>query len=52
MQNSSKISPAESEYAIETQDLSVYYNEFQAVRDVNLKIESRRITAIIGPSGC
>ena len=52
MQNSSKISPAESEYAIETQDLSVYYNEFQAVRDVNLKIEPRRITAIIGPSGC
>ncbi|MDA1330780.1 MAG: phosphate ABC transporter ATP-binding protein PstB [Chloroflexi bacterium] len=32
--------------------MSVYYNEFQAVRDVNLSIETRRITAIIGPSGC
>ncbi|QYK50234.1 MAG: phosphate ABC transporter ATP-binding protein [Anaerolineales bacterium] len=38
--------------AIETNDLSIYYGSFQAVRDVNLDIQPNRITAIIGPSGC
>ncbi|MGW8437837.1 phosphate ABC transporter ATP-binding protein PstB [Nocardiopsis sp. NPDC055879] len=32
--------------------LSVYYGEYQAVRDVNLKVGPRQITAMIGPSGC
>jgi phosphate transport system ATP-binding protein len=41
-----------SQYAIETRDLSIYYGPFQAVRDVDLKIEKQKITAIIGPSGC
>jgi phosphate transport system ATP-binding protein len=45
-------SSANTEYAVETRDLSIYYGNFQAVRDVNLQIEPRRITAIIGPSGC
>jgi phosphate transport system ATP-binding protein len=38
--------------AIECKNLSIYYGDFQAVRDVNLQIEPSRITAIIGPSGC
>jgi len=32
--------------------LAVYYGEFRAVRDVNLTIRPREITAFIGPSGC
>jgi phosphate transport system ATP-binding protein len=36
----------------EAEDLSVYYGEFRAVRDVNLKIRGQEITAFIGPSGC
>jgi phosphate transport system ATP-binding protein len=47
----SNSSPNEK-YAIESVDLSVYYGDFQAVRDVNLKFKKQRITAIIGPSGC
>ncbi|MGQ9850319.1 MAG: phosphate ABC transporter ATP-binding protein PstB [Aggregatilineaceae bacterium] len=39
-------------YAIEMQDLNVYYGQFLAVRNVSLKIEARQITALIGPSGC
>ena len=39
-------------YAIEARGLNIYYDDFLAVRDVNLKIEARKITAIIGPSGC
>jgi len=33
-------------------DLSVYYGDFQAVRDVSLDIAGNEITALIGPSGC
>ena len=39
-------------FAIELRDLSVYYDRFQAVRNVNVKIARKRVTAIIGPSGC
>ena len=40
------------QYAIEAQNLSIHYGDFVAVKDVNLKIEKQKITAIIGPSGC
>ena len=36
----------------EVADLSVYYGDFRAVRDVNLTVRSGEITAFIGPSGC
>ena len=42
----------ENHYAIETNNLSIHYGKFTAVKDVNLKIERKKITAIIGPSGC
>ncbi|MEB3359821.1 MAG: phosphate ABC transporter ATP-binding protein PstB [Synechococcales bacterium] len=35
-----------------TEDLNVYYGDFLAVRDVNMEIPTRKITAFIGPSGC
>ncbi|MEA3185881.1 MAG: phosphate transport system ATP-binding protein [Ilumatobacteraceae bacterium] len=35
-----------------TRDLSVYYGDFRAVRDVDLRIRKNEITAFIGPSGC
>lgn len=41
-----------SQYAIETCNLSIFYGPFEAVKDVDLKIEKQKITAIIGPSGC
>ncbi len=37
---------------IETDDLSIHYGNFRAVKDVDMKIASKKITAIIGPSGC
>ncbi len=39
-------------YAIETNDLSIHYGNFTAVKGVNIRIERQKITAIIGPSGC
>jgi len=40
------------EYAIEAQGLSVFYGGFRAVKDIALKVRTRKITAFIGPSGC
>lgn len=37
---------------IEVENLNLYYGEFQALKDVNLKIKEKEITAFIGPSGC
>jgi phosphate transport system ATP-binding protein len=39
-------------YVLQTEDLNVYYGRFHAVRDINLKVERNKITALIGPSGC
>jgi phosphate transport system ATP-binding protein len=33
-------------------DLSVFYGDFRAVREVNLDVRQHEITAFIGPSGC
>ena len=37
---------------IDIQTLNVYYDDFHAVINVNMKISDKAITAIIGPSGC
>ncbi|KAB1643080.1 phosphate ABC transporter ATP-binding protein PstB [Gulosibacter chungangensis] len=37
---------------IEIKDLSIYYDKFKAVEDVNMVIEPKSVTAFIGPSGC
>ncbi|AFY85684.1 MAG: Phosphate import ATP-binding protein PstB 3 [Chroococcidiopsis cubana SAG 39.79] len=37
---------------LQTDNLSVFYGNFKAVRDVNLNIYKNKITAFIGPSGC
>jgi len=37
---------------IETQHLSLWYGEKQALKDVSIKIPEEKVTAIIGPSGC
>ena len=39
-------------YAVAMENLHVYYGDFLAIKDINLKIERQKITAIIGPSGC
>jgi len=38
--------------AIETQDLSLWYGDFQALENIDLKIKKGMITSLIGPSGC
>ena len=43
---------AATDLIIEAKDVSVYYAEKPAVKDISLNIERNRITALIGPSGC
>lgn len=38
--------------AFEAENLCVWYGRHQTIFDVNVKIEARKVTAIIGPSGC
>ncbi|MDR1747630.1 MAG: phosphate ABC transporter ATP-binding protein PstB [Spirochaetaceae bacterium] len=35
-----------------TKDLDLFYGTFQALRNINIAIQDREITAFIGPSGC
>ena len=37
---------------ITTKDLCVFYDEKQALFDVNISINEKETTALIGPSGC
>jgi phosphate transport system ATP-binding protein len=38
--------------AIECRRLNFFYGNFQGLKDVNLDIAERKVTAFIGPSGC
>ena len=47
-----KKAPVSSEVRMSTKNLSLYYGDFQALRDITLDIPENAITAVIGPSGC
>ena len=48
--NSSTNTPAVN--AIEIKNLNFFYGSFQGLKDINLGILERKVTAFIGPSGC
>jgi len=37
---------------ITVKDLNFYYGKFKALKDINLQIPEKKVTAFIGPSGC
>ncbi|MCB0964436.1 MAG: phosphate ABC transporter ATP-binding protein [Acidimicrobiales bacterium] len=43
---------AEAATVFDVSDLSVFYGDFKAVRNVELDVRQHEITAFIGPSGC
>ena len=45
-------SPVATPNVLEARELSVYYGDFCALRDVTLPVRRNKITALIGPSGC
>jgi len=38
--------------ALEVRKLNFFYGKFQGLKDINLDIAEKRVTAFIGPSGC
>jgi phosphate transport system ATP-binding protein len=48
--NSSTNTPAVN--AIEIKNLNFFYGSFQGLKNINLNILERKVTAFIGPSGC
>src|SRR5690625_7197099 len=47
-----EISPESKEVVYHTSDLNLWYGNVQALKDINLAIHEKEVTAIIGPSGC
>jgi phosphate transport system ATP-binding protein len=37
---------------IETKDVNLYYNDFHALKGINMEMNPNTVTAFIGPSGC
>lgn len=37
---------------MEVKNLDFYYDDFQALKNINIPLESNKVTALIGPSGC
>jgi len=37
---------------MEVRDLNFYYDDFQALKNINIDIADKKVTAFIGPSGC
>ena len=44
--------PSPRTVVLRTEELSAWFGETRAVRDVTVQIREREVTAIIGPSGC
>ncbi|WP_114193263.1 phosphate ABC transporter ATP-binding protein PstB [Edaphovirga cremea] len=42
----------EADTALETEGLSLFYGDKQALFDITMRIPRHRVTALIGPSGC
>ena len=42
----------EKKYKMIAENVSVHYNEIQAVKNVTMKFKERTVTSLIGPSGC
>ncbi|TFF97417.1 MAG: phosphate ABC transporter ATP-binding protein [Promethearchaeota archaeon] len=48
----SQINIKEQNFILECKDLNLWYEDNQALKDINLKIPKNKVVAIIGPSGC
>jgi len=44
--------PSARSIKVKVNDLNFFYGKFQALKNVNLQIAEKKVTAFIGPSGC
>lgn len=40
------------QFKLQVKDMNFYYDDFQALKNINIEIKANEITALIGPSGC
>ncbi|MGO3746230.1 MAG: ATP-binding cassette domain-containing protein, partial [Alcaligenes aquatilis] len=48
----SQIITSDESTKIEIRNLNFFYGKFHALRNVNMSIKEKKVTAFIGPSGC
>ncbi|MGI9229835.1 MAG: phosphate ABC transporter ATP-binding protein PstB [Gammaproteobacteria bacterium] len=51
-QQPSKLDINDEKSCIKVHDFNLYYGDKQALKDINLTVPEKRVTAFIGPSGC
>lgn len=39
-------------YKLEAENVKVFYDNFEAIKGIDMKIRAKKVTAFIGPSGC
>src|SRR3982751_4315703 len=44
--------PIPARYKSEVKNLSFYYGSFSALKNINMMLHEKQVTALIGPSGC
>lgn len=49
---SDRLPVTERPISLSTQNMSLYYSDFRALKDISVEIPERTVTAIIGASGC
>ena len=49
---SKSASDVDSEMCLDVKNLSLFYGEAQALKDISFQMKKNRVTAFIGPSGC
>ncbi|MEE2001178.1 phosphate ABC transporter ATP-binding protein PstB [Alkalimonas sp. MEB108] len=52
MKNEPELSLADEKIKLTVENLNLYYGNSQALKNINLAIPEKRVTAFIGPSGC
>ncbi len=52
IENNQNLKDDPNEYVIECRKLNLWYDDVQALKDINMKYRKNKVTAIIGPSGC
>lgn len=46
------MNPFEGKMNISVKDCNLYYGDFHALKNINIEIPEKKVTAFIGPSGC
>jgi len=52
IQNNTATGDISTQYKSEIRNLSFYYSAFNALKNINMVLHDKQVTALIGPSGC